>query len=466
MRSPLRTAKSPLPVRLIAILLLVSDMAGLVVFLCVSFRMRIGEWPDALIWSMTWPFMLTLLSLYVVDVYRPESRALGLSVTARVFLGVALGGLFTAVVAYAGGYWGREQAFGRGVLPVALALFAFWAAGWRALVSAWIRRRAGSIRWLVLGTGEAAQQLWRDFRNSHSEGDLVFLARDEEERRRAQAAGLHTTDGALADLDSWGVGRCSGVIITLPAPLQDGLVHRLMHMRFSGLRVFGLTDFYEHFWSKVPVLHLHSGWFVLSHGFDLLHNPLRLRTKRALDVMLSLFLLVALMPVMAVVAALVRFDSRGPAIYRQQRSGDWRRVFTIYKFRSMRADAENDGAKWAHANDSRVTRLGRFLRATRLDELPQLMNVLRGDMSFIGPRPERPEFIDMLERAIPYYELRSLVRPGITGWAQVQYPYGASIEDAREKLQYDLYYIKNYSLLLDVTILFKTLRVILLGKGR
>jgi len=153
-------------------------------------------------------------------------------------------------------------------------------------------------------------------------------------------------------------------------------------------------------------------------------------------------------------------------IFKQERTGLDGRVFRIYKFRSMRADAEQSGPQWATDGDPRVTRVGRFIRAARLDELPQLVNVLRGQMSFIGPRPERPVFNDMLERQIPYYDLRHLVRPGITGWAQVMYPYGASIEDAREKLQYDLYYIKNYSLMLDIAILLKTLRVVVLGKGR
>lgn len=177
-------------------------------------------------------------------------------------------------------------------------------------------------------------------------------------------------------------------------------------------------------------------------------------------------LLTLLSPVFLLIAALIRLDSPGSSIYRQTRVGEGGKTFTLYKFRSMRQDAEQTGAQWAGANDVRITRLGRFLRVTRLDELPQLINVIRGDMSFIGPRPERPEFTSMLEKQIPYYDSRYLVKPGITGWAQVLYPYGASVDDAREKLQYDLYYIKHYSLLLDIAIIFKTVRVVLLGRGR
>jgi exopolysaccharide biosynthesis polyprenyl glycosylphosphotransferase len=239
-----------------------------------------------------------------------------------------------------------------------------------------------------------------------------------------------------------------------------------MNLRFSGVRVYGIADFYEQMWFKVPVMHTRRGWLVFAHGFDLLHNPLGLRIKRLSDVVLALALLLATLPVMALVAILIKLESRGPAIFRQPRTGLGGREFEILKFRSMTHDAERDGPQWAQAADPRVTRIGRVIRELRIDELPQLVNVLKGEMSFIGPRPERPVFNETLEKEIPLYNLRLLVRPGITGLAQVMYPYGASVEDAREKLQYDLYYIKNYSVLLDIGIVFKTLRVVLLGKGR
>ena len=169
---------------------------------------------------------------------------------------------------------------------------------------------------------------------------------------------------------------------------------------------------------------------------------------------------------MALVSLFIKLESRGPVIYRQVRTGLGGQEFEMLKFRSMSDDAERNGPQWAQKSDPRVTRVGRAIRLLRIDELPQLFNVLKGEMSFIGPRPERPVFNETLEKEIPLYNLRHLVRPGITGWAQVMRPYGASVEDAREKLQYDLYYIKNYSVLLDIGIVFKTLRVVLLGKGR
>lgn len=187
--------------------------------------------------------------------------------------------------------------------------------------------------------------------------------------------------------------------------------------------------------------------------------------KRAMDVSAALALLVFLAPLIVVTAIAIRLESAGPALYRQTRIGLGGRPFEILKFRSMIADAEKDGARWASKDDDRVTRIGRFIRKLRIDEIPQAINVLRGDMSFVGPRPERPEFIDILEPAIPNYQLRHVVRPGITGWAQVKYCYGASIEDARIKLQYDLYYIQHFSLLRDLVIILMTVRVALFGLG-
>ena len=189
------------------------------------------------------------------------------------------------------------------------------------------------------------------------------------------------------------------------------------------------------------------------------------RLKRASDVFISLVLLVLASPLMLISALIIRLESPGPVIYKQDRVGLHEREFTVYKFRSMRQDAEKNGAVWASAHDARVTRFGRFIRKVRIDELPQLINVLKGDMSFIGPRPERMAFVRELKKTIPYYGLRHTVKPGLTGWAQVCYPYGATEDDARRKLEYDLYYIKNMSLLLDIHIIFKTVGVVLFPKG-
>ena len=247
--------------------------------------------------------------------------------------------------------------------------------------------------------------------------------------------------------------------------IPDWMLTRLMKLRLEGHRIFDLTDFYERYLYRIPVLHIKDGWLAFAHGFDLLHADSQLKIKNVLDAVSALVLLLVLFPVLLLVALLIVIDSRGAPIYSQTRTGRHGRVFELKKFRTMVMDAEKSGARWAERDDPRVTRVGRILRLTRVDELPQLWNVLLGQMSFVGPRPERPEFNEFLEKEIPYYYLRQIIKPGITGWAQVMYPYGSSVEDARKKLQFDLFYIKNYSLVLDLVIAVKTVRVMLTGRG-
>ena len=241
-----------------------------------------------------------------------------------------------------------------------------------------------------------------------------------------------------------------------PAPWHDS--------RFNGARVFNEAAFWEHCLGRVNLDRIDRNWFLSGDGFA--DGRLGAATKRLLDILVSLILLVLTFPLMLVVALAVKLDSPGGLLYRQRRVGLHGQPFILLKFRSMRADAEAGGTpRWAARRDARVTRIGRFIRATRIDELPQLLNVLRGEMSLVGPRPERPHFVEQLAAVIPFYDERAHVKPGITGWAQVNYPYGASIEDAREKLSYDLYYLKNRGLLLDLLILVSTVRVILFREG-
>ncbi|MCU0765094.1 MAG: TIGR03013 family PEP-CTERM/XrtA system glycosyltransferase [Burkholderiaceae bacterium] len=241
-------------------------------------------------------------------------------------------------------------------------------------------------------------------------------------------------------------------------------MRELIECRVSGVPVTDLAGVYERVRGEVPVDSLKASWLIYGQGFA--QGGLRTFVKRSFDIVVSAAMLVLTLPLMLVTALAIRLDSPGPVIFRQVRVGRGGRAFTCLKFRSMRADAEADGKpRWAVADDERVTRLGRFIRKTRIDELPQLINVLRGDMSFVGPRPERPLFVNELKQTIPYYDLRHSVNPGITGWAQVRYSYGASVEDARKKLQFDLYYVKNHSLFLDLLILVETVRVVLFREG-
>ena len=256
------------------------------------------------------------------------------------------------------------------------------------------------------------------------------------------------------------------MILLLPdAPIDDDIAHSLLEAKLHGAMVVDIRSFYEHVVKSLPISQITEEWLLQTEGFNLNTRGSLRRLKRALDVLISIVLLIPAAPIMLITALAIRLESKGPIIYKQDRVGLFEKEFTVYKFRSMRTDAEKNGAVWAKEHDDRVTRVGRIIRKVRIDELPQIWNILKGDMSFIGPRPERMTFVQELKKQIPYYGLRHTVKPGLTGWAQVCYPYGASVEDSLRKLEYDLYYIKNISILLDITIILKTIGVVLFPKG-
>jgi exopolysaccharide biosynthesis polyprenyl glycosylphosphotransferase len=236
-----------------------------------------------------------------------------------------------------------------------------------------------------------------------------------------------------------------------------------MRLKFSGVLVDDAHSLFERLLGTIVVDNLSPSWLILSEGFR--KSSILMAGKRVLDLFFAAFLLLLLSPVILLAALAIRLDSRGPILFRQTRVGQGGRPFEILKFRSMRVNAEANGPQWAAASDSRITRVGKFLRTYRLDEIPQLFNVLRGDMSLVGPRPERPEFTEMLEQKISFFGLRHTVPPGLTGWAQIKYPYGASVEDSKRKLELDLFYIKHLAISLDLAIIFETAKVVLLGRG-
>ena len=246
-------------------------------------------------------------------------------------------------------------------------------------------------------------------------------------------------------------------------------IETLFDCRLRGIEVTDLLDFMERETGQIAVNLMYPSWVIYSNGFHS-QNYLRDALDYSVNAVLALFVLIFAWPFMLITALIIYLDDgrrTGTSVfYKQERVGQNGRLFKIIKFRSMRPDAEKDGAKWASKNDDRVTRIGHFIRKYRIDELPQLINVFRGEMSFIGPRPERPEFVEQLVKEVPYYNQRHNVKPGLAGWAQLNYPYGASVEDSMEKLKFDLYYVKHQSLLLDILILIRTVEIVLFGKGR
>lgn len=359
-----------------------------------------------------------------------------------------------------------DLAIGRGVFALALVIGLCAVQGLRLLVDRLIDLKQLKRRVLVLGAGSNAALIpARMRRRTDRLGFLIVgFVRLGDEEVQVPAERLLELDGPLPAL----VDRLQiNEIVVGPDDRRQNLpMMELLDCRQAGIAINTLVSFFERELGLVKLSLVDPSWFVFSKGFD--SSPLRAAVKRAFDIAVGLLVLALTWPIMLGVALAIRLESgRGqPILYRQERVGEHGRTFALVKFRSMRTDAERDGvARWAARNDDRVTRVGHVIRRLRFDELPQLWNVLRGDMSVVGPRPERPQFVASLAEKISYYDLRHAVKPGLAGWAQLRYPYGASMDDAVEKLKYDLYYVKNHSLAFDLMILVQTVEVVLFGRG-
>jgi sugar transferase (PEP-CTERM system associated) len=339
-------------------------------------------------------------------------------------------------------------AIGNGIFVSSLVIFLAAIITWRLIFLRFTSSSQLDERILMVGTGPTARTIARQIQGQHDFGYRVVGFVDE------------NTDNLLQLVHDRAVDRIVVAVSDRRGRLPLG---ELLEAKLSGIEVEDATTIYERLTGKILIDDLKPSWMIFSNGF-VVSKATRV-LKRAIDLVLAAIVLTLGAPLMLLTAIAVRLDSAGPILYSQERVGENGRLFTVYKFRSMRADAETGTPIWAQTGDTRITRVGRFIRATRLDELPQLWNILKGAMSFVGPRPERPFFVDQLKQEIPYYQQRHAVKPGLTGWAQVKYQYGSSVEDAMEKLRYDLYYIKHLSIALDLSILFDTVKVILFGKG-
>jgi sugar transferase (PEP-CTERM system associated) len=347
---------------------------------------------------------------------------------------------------------------GNGSALVGLVILTFTLFSWRAAYCWMVKQPFLRERVYVLGTGERAERLVRGLRARATLGiDVVGWTGNIE--------GELTRESVASDLLDLARGQgLHRVIVAMPDRRGTLPVEELLDLRLGGVRVEEATSWLEKISGRIEVEQLYPSWLIFAEGFRF-SNFFRL-LRRLLNFSVALFALVVALPLIPFIILAVKLGSPGPVLYRQRRVGRGGKVFYCYKFRTMREDAEADtGATWATDDDPRITRVGKFLRSSRLDEIPQLWCVLKGDMHFVGPRPERPEFVEWLSREIPYYGVRHMVRPGITGWAQVQYKYGNTLGDAREKLQYDLFYIKNASFGLDSLIMFQTIKIVLLGRG-
>lgn len=441
--------------------IMAADALVFALIVALIFRLRLGGLFQELAAAPAFWLIgfILLASLYIFGTYDLDRDDLFLPLSLRLALAVVFAFIGTILLNYLMSS-DRAGLFGRGILLGSLIFYYLFGALFRFVLWRHFKHVRSEAKILIFVEKKDREFLEFELKKNRFQGHWFWALRDP---GPDDGDCFSWKNLALAAEKSW-----SAWVIAAPMDLiEKEIGSELLKARFSGSRIIDLSKFYEYTWRKIPVFHLGAAWFFLSDGFSLVANRFRLRIKRLTDIFFSAGLLIITWPLLLMTAVLVKLDSSGDQIiYQQIRTGKDGETFTIYKFRSMRQDAEASGVQWAQKNDQRVTTVGKLIRLTRLDELPQLWNVLKGDMSFIGPRPERPEFNIELERAIPYYNLRHIVRPGLTGWAQVLYPYGASVEDAREKLQYDLFYIKNFTFLMDLQILLKTVSVVLLGKGR
>ena len=411
------------------------------------------------------PVMVTWLVLDAIAAYSPDTDMRSVQFTSQYILAMIIIVVSTIFVVYLFSYKPSLQ-FSRSVLPTTYLSFLIISLSFRRTINSKLAEERRKRFYLVLGTDETAQELYRTYAETPKDQYICFA--DLSGKKTGSPIGGEGSPAIEGDV----LNRlrtmdetCDGIILTEDrSSLSDAVFRQLVTLHFHNVPLIPSKLFFEESFHKVPLFIL-SRWWLFEGDLLLVRNPWYTRLKRLIDISVASLNLILFLPLMIVLAILIRIESSGPIIFRQTRIGWNEQPFTMYKFRTMYQDADK-GDKYVRGNDPRVTRIGKILRLIRLDELPQLWNVLKGEMSIIGPRAEWFEVAREYEQKIEYYHFRHLVKPGITGWAQVNYSYGENIGDTIHKLQYDLYYISHYSLLLDIDIMLKTVHVMLFGKGR
>ena len=425
--------------RIVWMALAAFDLAAVCISYNLSYWTQLGAIPGLSGYVIALA-LLWVLSSYLLGRYSRRFRPTG----TFLVLGVVTG---TAAALQWGAQINDPRALPSFALPTALltALLSL-AAQWQAH-----RRQNKPKRWILIGTAKELNLVRQEIR---LEQELVPLQ-------------LQLIEHAAAEetLQAISTAELVGIAIGERAQLNERALEQLLALRRQGISVIGLVNWAEQVLQRVPPELFSNHWLAQAEGFELQPDRLGWRIKRLGDLVLAGVLLVISAPLMAVAAVLIKLEDGGPVLFAQIRTGIYGETFRLNKLRSMCTDAERHGARWASRSDPRITRVGYWLRRLRIDELPQLWNVIKGDMSLIGPRPERPELEDKLEAKIPHYRVRHWIRPGLSGWAQVCYPYGASVDDSRSKLSYDLYYLRNFSLPLDLLILLKTIRLVSRAAG-
>lgn len=414
-------------------------------------------WPKVLLVSI-----ITQLSLYFNDLYEFKTTDTGIDLASRLIQAIGITSIALAIIYF---IW-PGMVIGRWIFFASLVLLLLFLVSWRFLYSLVIRRKLFAEKAIIVGSGELAKDILDEIYSrkdlSYNIGVLITHEKDKDNKDAICEMPVHCGFENIRDLAE--DEDVSSIIVALDEKRGFFPYKELLDCKIRGINIIDGESFYERITGKLLLEKINPSWLIFSDGF--VKSGVSKITKRLVGLFLSTMMLILFAPLMLLVAAAIKLDSPGPVLFSQERVGEYGKIFILYKFRSMRTDAEkSSGPVWATEDDPRVTRVGKIIRKLRIDELPQLWNVFIGAMSFVGPRPERQFFVDTLKQSIPYYNERFSVKPGITGWAQIKYPYGATEKDALEKLKYDLYYIKNMSFVFDLMVIFHTVKIVLLGRG-
>lgn len=400
------------------------------------------------------------LSLYYFDLYDLKVFRSNIELGIRLLQSIGVASIVLATLYFLFPF----VIIGRGIFFISLAGMGAVIVFWRILYNHILRTRQLDQNIIIVGSGSLARNIAREIVERMDTGFRVigFIA-ENPERVGEKLVNPSIIGGQSQILEIVAREKVDRIIVALEERRGKFPDAQLLECKMKGIPIEEGIGFYEHLTGRLQVESLRPSFLIFSDGFK--KSKLATLTKRVIEFALSLIGLILLSPTILILSALIKIDSRGPVFYKQERVGERGKLFKLLKFRSMLENAEPNGPVWAEKEDKRVTRVGQWIRKLRLDEVPQMFNVLKGNLSFVGPRPERPFFVEQLREEIPFYDQRHTVKPGVTGWAQIKYPYGASKEDALEKLKYDLYYVKNWSPLFDLLIIFETIKVVLFRKG-
>lgn len=446
------------------ILLVLGDMISALLSLPAALFIRSGNIPvvadlRGLGPGVIFTYMgIVVFSSFLVEFYRNHNEMFAREMAVKIGFSLGLSAYGLALFTYSLPADYRES----GILAVSLVIFGLLQFLCHFMYRHYVSFKGFARRILVLGVGPLARHVGAIIPSTDENYVLSGYVNCSNET--CQVPSGHVVENGDSLYETVRRQKADKIVVSLSERRGVFPFREVMALKLSGIEIVDAPSFYEKVTGKLFLEGINPSWIIFSDGFKV-HTWLK-TGKRFVDILCSLIGIALTLPFFPLIALAIKLDSPGPVFYRQERVGERERAFVLYKFRTMRADAESGtGPVWAQKNDSRVTRLGNFFRKCRIDELPQFINVLRGDMSMVGPRPERPEFVEQLKERIPYYSERHFVKPGVTGWAQVRYPYGASVEDAVEKLRYDLYYIKNISLSFDLMIILETIQVVLFRRG-